>query len=144
MAAIVRLRDILFGYYGSYDDIPAERQHEICKIIYKKLPLDNKFTDNFMNITKDKTRNNKKDSIPNMLCRMNLCLSEARQTVINASNMGGLRFDFETKITPDTLSSRNITQLFASYRTIPKRDSDVFPGLSKTVDTCQTSSTTAK
>ena len=52
--------------------------------------------------------------------------------------MGGLRYDFETKITPDTLSSSNIMQLSASYRTISKRESDAFPGLSKTVGTCHT------
>ena len=37
LAAIARLRDILFGYYRSYDNIPADRQHKICEIIYTKL-----------------------------------------------------------------------------------------------------------
>ena len=50
--ALSEFRDILLGFWTSYDNIDADMQNDICKAFYKKLPKNNKFTDNFMAKTK--------------------------------------------------------------------------------------------
>ena len=54
--ALSEFRDILLGFWTSYDNIDADMQNDICKVFYKKLPKNNKFTDNFMAKTKRKTK----------------------------------------------------------------------------------------
>lgn len=93
--ALSEFRDILLGFWTSYDAIDADMQNDICKAFYKKLPKNNEFTDNFMAKTKRKTKKPGKDTIFKMLTRLVVMLGEARQMIKDAEDMGGLDFVFE-------------------------------------------------
>ena len=51
-ASIAQFRDIILGHYSEYSLIDSTTHDDMCKIFYKKLPINNKFTDNFMAQTK--------------------------------------------------------------------------------------------
>ena len=98
--ALSEFRDILLGFWTSYDAIDADMQNDICKAFYKKLPKNNKFTDNFMAKTKRKTKKTGNDTIFKMLTRLVFMLGEAHQMIKDAEEMGGLDFVVESKLTP--------------------------------------------
>jgi hypothetical protein len=99
--SIAAFRDIILGFYNKYDNIDTDRQDDICKIFYKKLPPGNKFTENFMDLTKVAAKERKKDNIREMLARLVICLQASRETVTDADKMGGLSYTFTTKLTPE-------------------------------------------
>ena len=140
--SIAAFRDIILGFYNKYDNIDSDRQDDICKIFYKKLPPGNKFTENFMDLTKVAAKERKKDNIREMLARLVICLQASRETVTDADKMGGLSYTFTTKLTPEEdpdtqLSTSASTGPSASYKTIPKRRPDN-EGISRTTDVCHT------
>ena len=51
-ASIAQFQDIILGHYSEYSLIDSTTHNDMCKIFYKKLPINTKFTDNFMAQTK--------------------------------------------------------------------------------------------
>ena len=96
--SINEFQNLIKDYCGEYSEIDADRQDEICKMFYKKLPAGNLFTYNFMDKTKMATAyHGENDTIINMVARLARCLHDARTTVIDAASMGGINFKFESR-----------------------------------------------
>ena len=104
--SINSFRKLVVTHCGDLNSIDKQRQHDICKLFYKKLPPDNKFADNFMAITNErsKKKGKKLDNIQSMLNRLSVCLGDSRRTVEDGQNMGGINYTFLTKLTPDETS----------------------------------------
>ena len=119
-------------------------QNDICKAFYKKLPMNNKFTDNFMAKTKRKTKKTGKDTIFKMLMRLVVMLGEARQMIKDAEDMGGLEFVFESKLTPTNQDDAAVAphrdnHSANAYKAISKRQVDPeSSGLSWATNFCHT------
>ena len=142
--ALAEFRDIILGFWTSYDNIDADIQNDICKAFYKKLPKNNKFTDNFMAKTKQKTKGTKKDTIVKMLTRLVVMLGEARQMIKDAEDMGGLDFVFESKLTltdqeDSEVAPHRDNHSANNYKAITKRQVDPeSSGLSRATNFCHT------
>ena len=113
----------------------------MCKIFYKKLHINNKFTDNFLAQAKKYIKGKKKDNIPDMIQRLNICLQKSRQTVEDAQNMGGLLYNFKTRLTlreqAETPPNEYVPQ--SKYKSMFSRSQDYeHNGLSRSANTCHT------
>ena len=115
MASLTEFFDLLKSFYGDVEMIPQDRQDEICKVFYKKLPpVDNDFTRRFEERTKIDVASlpNKKDTIASMQERFIAVIATARQIVTSADKMGGSNFNWSTSqesttsiVTPVSVSS---------------------------------------
>lgn len=94
---------LLNSFYGDYETIPPERQDELCKVFYKKLPpVDNDFTRRFEELTKIEVPllPDKKDTITAVQERFIKVITAARGIVTSAAKMGGENFVWDSS-TPE-------------------------------------------
>ena len=144
MASIANFRDIILAFFTTYDAIDTDKQNDICKIFYKKLPQDNKFTEIFMERTKARANTGKKDNIQKMLSRLNLILAYCRNIVISAKHMGGHSFTYKTDEETSSSSSSsstavtNVPKVPYQDKPIAKRLPDTTPGTDRNVNLCHT------
>ena len=129
--SISELEDIIKKHYITYDLIDKERQDVICKQFYKKLPAVSNFTDMFMEKTRER-------AIPSMLTRLSFCLAKCRAVVVDAHNMGGMRFRYKTKLTKADLEDDPDETGPLTYKKILKIDRGDTSGTSRSASMCHT------
>ena len=137
--SISKFEDIIKKQYIDYNAIDDERQNEICKQFYTKLPKSNHFTDMFVNQTlkRAKRPGKKLDNIDSMLTRLNYCLAKCRAIVENAHGMGGLSFRFATKLTLADMQDPDAGP--ATYKRLMNIDlTQATSGIARDADMCHT------
>ena len=86
--------------------IPPEKENEICKAFYKKLPQKNMFGIRFMEATKEYLKTKKRDTIQAMFMRLSDHLSAARTCVMDAADMGNSKYKWTTPDSPSSDDSK--------------------------------------
>ena len=69
-ASITRFEEIISLYYPDRTDLTPERENEICKAFYKKLPAENAVGMKFLEATKTAIKKTKRDTIQDMYMRL--------------------------------------------------------------------------
>ena len=101
-ASITRFEEIISLYYPDRTDLTPERENEICKAFYKKLPAENALGMKSLETTKTSIKKTKRDTIQDMYMRLSDHLNIARQCVNNAVELGNSRYRWTTPDSPTT------------------------------------------